>query len=99
MTFNDLLSNGFQEYKGNKGDRFCQKAICSGGKKLYFLNVYLYVIDSKENISVESEMYREEDWMRVCLHECETKTIFYIESFFQQVYKLLNCCPDIHNND
>jgi hypothetical protein len=65
-------------------------------------------------VSVEAALYRKdgltatnatsgdkdpETDFRVSLQLSDTSKINLVEKFYEEVYNMMNCCPDLHNND
>lgn len=101
----------FQDHmKGDGCEGLMQKAFLDDNRnKLYFLNVYLWDLSEiirrpHRSVVVETHFYRTE----ALSHPGETSiqievpmatdaTIEKMEAFFADMYKKLDCVPDLHN--
>lgn len=113
ITEEDLKTAGYKKYKID--DSYCdntlwQKTIRSGNIKNYFLNVKIYSFPINDRdyrgVEFESRLYLEEGntlvgdtGFTLKVHSTEHTTVAEAEAFYAKAYSVLNCVPDLHNND
>lgn len=103
-TPQDFILNGYQKYNKtiNNADTLYQKRILNQetGKTLYFINVYEWSFPTHTGITAEVTFYDTEGkWFTATLQNAGEYLVSSIERFFANVYKRMNCVPNIYNND
>lgn len=107
ITIKELESAGYKQYPAKSKDNcygLWQKIIFTPeNKKAYFINFYCYELPGFCAFSIEVSLYRCENGKEYTfdlnLRQEEWMTVETVEQFYEQTYKDLNCCPDLHNND
>jgi len=111
MTREDLLAAGFRAYRpGLKqhAEEMLQKDVREDGEALFFINVYRYDLRSVRPelgaaFTAEVSFYRprgdeEPLQMVVKIPDADRLTTADLEDYYRDLYTLLGCVPDIHNN-
>lgn len=114
VTPDDLVAAGYVYYAqsgaGHKhADCLYSKTIRSGKLKLYFIHVFYYDHRLREHDSgfefphgyvVESSFFLEDGTYFSVQHNSLNEVgIAEMQRFFSEVFEVLHCVPDVHNND
>jgi len=102
ITKQCLLTRGFTKYKNNEGswaDEFYKLCVRNSSKNLFFIDMKYY-----RNVSQpwapSARMYRSSDCSFTVSFVVENSwTIDRLIAEFTLAYTLMQCVPDIHNND
>lgn len=101
-----LTDAGYREYEvspPSNADTFYQKAIRENGRKLYYINVYLwdfsrYSPDGNVGVQYRAMMYRDDD-TDMEIRVSGKYNISEAEMLMREVYDKMGFVPDLLNND
>jgi hypothetical protein len=108
-----LLEQGYREYTDSRknADSSFQKRIQNNkNETMYFLNFHMYDYTTLRFASQFNDLgirwdsdaglyLKDTSYFRVGKAPEDHDTLEDIENFYQEIYKNMNCIPDVHNND